>query len=153
MDLIFWRHAQAIEAESGCDDLQRPLTRKGEKQALRMATWLDRQLPSGTKILASPSVRTEQTAMALNRKYTCTQALAPNSNTETILELVQWPHAKGCTLIIGHQPVFGQTIAHLLGLQHEECAIKKGAVWWLRYREREGQASTVVVTVQTPELL
>jgi hypothetical protein len=26
-------------------------------------------------------------------------------------------------------------------------------VWWLRYREREGQGRAVVVTVQSPDLL
>jgi phosphohistidine phosphatase len=47
----------------------------------------------------------------------------------------------------------GQTIARLLGLPDEDCAVKKGAVWWLRYREREGQGRAVVVTVQSPDLL
>ena len=44
MDLVFWRHA---EAEEGIPDLQRPLTAKGQKQARRMAEWLDSQLPDG----------------------------------------------------------------------------------------------------------
>jgi phosphohistidine phosphatase len=44
-------------------------------------------------------------------------------------------------------------VARLLGLSEEDCAIKKGAVWWLRFRERNGCAQTVVVTVQTPELI
>jgi phosphohistidine phosphatase len=38
-------------------------------------------------------------------------------------------------------------------LAEEDCAVKKGALWWLRYRERDGETQTVVVTVQTPELL
>jgi phosphohistidine phosphatase len=41
----------------------------------------------------------------------------------------------------------------LLGLQNPECPVRKGAVWWVRSREREGVLQTVVVTVQTPELL
>ena len=49
--------------------------------------------------------------------------------------------------------VLGQVIAHLLGLQDGECAVKKGAVWWLRNRERESGVQTVVVTVQSPEVL
>jgi phosphohistidine phosphatase len=70
-----------------------------------------------------------------------------------LLELVQWPHAKGCVLVVGHQPTLGQTISSLLGLNASECAVKKGAVWWLRYREREATGQTVVVTVQTPDLM
>ncbi len=57
MDLILWRHAEAHEAEPGDEDLARELTARGEKQASRMAAWLDRQLPQGTRLLASPARR------------------------------------------------------------------------------------------------
>ncbi|MHB8950877.1 MAG: histidine phosphatase family protein, partial [Rhodoferax sp.] len=30
---------------------------------------------------------------------------------------------------------------------------KKGALWWLRHRQPDALAQTVVVTVQSPELL
>ena len=153
MDLILWRHAEAIDLDLVGDDMLRTLSSKGDKQAARMAAWLDRQLPDGAKVWASPAARTEQTAQALGRKFKTHAALAPLSRVEDLLALVQWPHAKGCVLVVGHQPTLGQTIARLLGLSESECAIKKGAVWWLRYREREGLGQTVVVTVQSPELL
>lgn len=153
MDLVLWRHAEAQEWIEDCDDMARTLTSRGEKQAARMAAWLDRQLPESTRILVSPSRRTEQTAIALGRKYKLRSELAPDSTVSQLLELVQWPNAKGTVLVVGHQPTLGQTIAHLLGLSATECAVKKGAVWWLRYREREALSQTVVVTVQSPELL
>lgn len=153
MDLILWRHAEAQEWEEGCDDMARVLTSRGDKQAARVASWLDRQLPEGTRIFVSPSRRTEQTAMALGRKYKVRQELAPNGSVEELLQLVQWPTAKGTVLVIGHQPTLGQTIAQLLGLTATECSVKKGAVWWLRNREREALNQTVVVAVQSPEVL
>ncbi len=153
MDLILWRHAEAMEALPDGDDMARTLTGRGDKQAARMAAWLDRQLPQSTRIWVSPARRTEQTALALGRKFKTNTVLAPDGSVAGLLELVQWPHAKGCTLVVGHQPVLGQTIANLLGLQASECTVKKGAVWWLRYRHRAEGDSTVVVTVQTPELL
>ncbi|MES2880012.1 MAG: phosphohistidine phosphatase SixA [Pseudomonadota bacterium] len=153
MDLVLWRHAEAQEWMEGCDDMARTLTSRGEKQAARMAAWLDRQLPESTRILVSPSRRTEQTAIALGRKYKLRSELAPDGTVSQLLELVQWPNAKGTVLVVGHQPTLGQTIAQLLGLSATECAVKKGAVWWLRYREREALSQTVVVTVQSPELL
>jgi phosphohistidine phosphatase len=70
-----------------------------------------------------------------------------------LLELAQWPHARAPVLLVGHQPTLGQLIAPLLGLAAHECPVKKGAVWWLRYRERDGKPQAVVVTVQTPEML
>ena len=48
MDLILWRHAEAEVLREGSDDLARSLTPKGERQAARMATWLDGHLPEGT---------------------------------------------------------------------------------------------------------
>ncbi len=40
-----------------------------------------------------------------------------------------------------------------MGLQASECAIRKGSVWWLRSRDRDGAAQTVLVTVQSPDTL
>ena len=153
MDLILWRHAEAIDLELVGDDMARYLTPRGEKQAARMAEWLDRQLPAGAKLFVSPAVRAEQTAHALGRKFKISPSLAPLASTDQLLQLVQWPQGKGCVLVVGHQPVLGQVIAQLVGLQASECVLKKGALWWLRYREREQGSQTVVVTVQSPELL
>ncbi|GLS14515.1 MULTISPECIES: SixA phosphatase family protein [Hydrogenophaga] len=160
MDLLLWRHAEAVdhpELEQGRQgdalDLARRLTPRGEKQAARMAAWLDRQLPDGARIFASPAQRTEQTALALGRRYKLRDELAPEGDPADLLTLVQWPHGKSPTLVVGHQPTLGRVIARLLGLPEDGCPMKKGAVWWLRQRERNGRLETVIVTVQTPELL
>ena len=153
MDLILWRHAEAQEWVEGCDDMARKLTSRGEKQASHMAHWLDRQLPENTRVLVSPSRRTEQTAMALNRKYKIRPELAPGANVTQLLELVQWNTGKGTVLVVGHQPTLGQTIAQLIGFSDTECSVKKGATWWLRNREHGERTHTVVVTVQSPAFL
>lgn len=156
MDLILWRHAEAEELPADVhdvSDLERSLTSRGEKQAARMASWLDRQLPERARILVSPARRCEQTALALGRKYKVRAELGPDAPPSQLLELVQWPVNRLPILVIGHQPTLGQTIAQLLGLQETDCPVKKGALWWLRTREREGGLQTVVVTVQSPEVL
>jgi phosphohistidine phosphatase len=157
MDLILWRHAEAEDwpegDPQGGSDLERSLTSRGEKQAARMANWLDRQLPEGARIFVSPARRCEQTVLALGRKYKIRKELAPDATAAQLLELVQWPSAKSPILVVGHQPILGETIAQLLGLQASDCPVKKGALWWLRSRDREGHNQTVVVTVQSPEVL
>jgi phosphohistidine phosphatase len=51
VDLILWRHAEALEMREVQDDLDRALTPKGERQALRMAEWLNLN-PAVTPMLA-----------------------------------------------------------------------------------------------------
>ena len=153
MDLLLWRHAEAHEAQPGGDDLARALTARGEKQAARMAGWLDRQLPEGARILVSPARRTEQTAIALGRKYKLREELGPDATVEQLLQAVQWPDGRGVTVVVGHQPVLGQTIARLLAIHGSECSVKKGAVWWLRHRLRDGISQTTLVSVQSPGVL
>jgi len=153
MDLIFWRHAEAQEPQPGDEDLLRPLTPRGVRQAKRMASWLDRQLPEATRIWVSPARRTEQTATSLQRPYKLRPELAPGADMEAFMQLLQWPQAKTPLLVIGHQPLLGQALSRLLGLQDSECPIRKGSVWWLRSRVRLGSIQAVVQTVQSPEML
>lgn len=156
MDLILWRHAEAEEGGDALPDLDRSLTPRGTKQAQRMAQWLDRHLPESTRVLASPARRTEQSVLALQglgRKYKLRPELVPGCTPAQLLAAAQWPESKTHVLVVGHQPVLGQTIAQLLGMANIELAVRKGAVWWLRHRERDGVGQTVLVTVQTPEML
>jgi phosphohistidine phosphatase len=110
-----------------------------------MATWLDRQLPDSTRIWVSPARRAEQTALALGRKFKFNPVIAPMATADQLLELVQWPHAKGCVLVVGHQPTLGQTISSLVGFERirnarsrrERCggcatasATPPGKPWW-----------------------
>jgi phosphohistidine phosphatase len=158
MDLILWRHAEAEVAPEGGDDLSRPLTKKGEKQAVRMASWLDRHLPEGTRVLVSPSVRTQQTVAPLDRKFKLRDELVPETSVADVLALLKWhpetgPQLKGSVLLVGHQPYLGQLVAQLLGMKEDTCPVRKGGVWWLRSRLREGQLQTVLLTVACPELI
>jgi len=151
MDLILWRHAEAEDEAPGLDDLDRALTSRGEKQAARVGAWLDRHLPEGTRILCSPARRCEQTALALGRKYKSRRELAPGATVAGLLEAAQWPSARQPVLVVGHQPALGETLAQLLGVEAGSCAVRKGAAWWLRTRERDGHEQTVVWAVQSPE--
>ena len=153
MDLILWRHAEAHEAAPGEDDMSRGLTPRGERQAIRMAQWLERQLPEGTRILCSPAKRTEQTAMALGRKYKLSSAITPQSTADMLLAAVQWPTSKNTVLVVGHQPTLGEAVSLVLGFQKPECSVKKGSVWWLRSRLRLEGDQSILVTVQTPDML
>lgn len=153
MDLILWRHAEAFEMREVQDDLQRALTPKGERQALRVAAWLNRQLPASTRVLVSPARRTQQTAAPLERKFKTSAALAPDGSVEALLHAVRWPDAREPVLVVGHQPTLGLAAAYLLSGQAQAWPVRKGAAWWLRAREREGELQVVLHAVVAPELV
>ncbi|MDE2567194.1 MAG: phosphohistidine phosphatase SixA [Burkholderiales bacterium] len=153
MDLILWRHAEALEMREVADDLDRALTPKGERQAQRMATWLNRQLPASTRVLASPARRAQQTAAALERKIKTLPALAPETTVEALLHAVRWPDAREPVLVVGHQPALGLVAAYLLAGQAQAWPVRKAAVWWLRARQREGALQVVLHAVVSPELV
>lgn len=151
MDLIVWRHAEAEEQREDLPDLERALTRKGEKHAAKVGAWLDRELPHGALVLCSPAVRCEQTVRGLDRKYQVRDALQPGATAQDLLKEADWPSARQPVVIVGHQPVLGQVVAQLLRIEGGECPIRKGSAWWLRRREQDGAERVVVWAVQSPE--
>jgi phosphohistidine phosphatase len=153
MDLILWRHAQAHEISEGNEDLARPLTPRGERDAMRMGQWLDRRLSRDARVLVSPALRCVQTALGLGREFQCVPTLAPGASLEELLSQVGWPGAAGAIVVIGHQPTIGQTVSHLLEMAQGSCPVPKGAAWWLCTRMREGRLQATVVGVQVPGML
>jgi len=147
MDLILWRHA---DAEDGIPDETRNLTAKGEKQARRVAKWLAKRLPDDTLVLVSPARRAQQTAKALTKDFeTCHEAGTATAPAR-LLKAAGWPDRGGTVLVVGHQPVVGQTVALLLSGEPSDWGFKKGAIWWLSGR---GRGEAVVRAVVSPDLL
>jgi phosphohistidine phosphatase len=151
MDLILWRHAEAFEAVEGQDDADRALTPKGERQARRMAAWLNRWLPEGAQVLASPARRAQQTAAALERKVRTRPELAPDAGVPALLDAAGWPGARRPVLVVGHQPTLGLAASLLLAGAAQPWTVAKGGVWWLRRRERGGQAQVLLQAVVAPD--
>jgi phosphohistidine phosphatase len=150
MDLILWRHA---EAEPGVPDLGRRLTAKGQKQAERMGAWLDRHLPAGTRVLASPADRAQQTAQALKRRFRTVDEIAPGASVAAVLAAAGWPDARDPALVVGHQPTLGSVAAFLLSGDEASWAVKKAAVWWLTNRDRGGSPAIVLRVVIGPDFV
>lgn len=150
MELILWRHA---EAEDAFPDMARKLTDKGQKQAADMAAWLKKRLPDDTRILVSPAVRTQQTALALSKNFTTVDTIAPGASAAAILQAAGWPRAGGTVLIVGHQPTLGEVLAQLVVNQHGSWSVKKGAIWWLSTRKRGNESEVILKATMPPELL
>ncbi|WP_306606498.1 histidine phosphatase family protein [Azonexus sp.] len=150
MDLLLWRHA---EAEDGEDDMKRRLTERGEKQAGLMAAWLRKHQPKDMRIIVSPAVRTQQTAEALKLPFETARKIGPDACVSELIAATGWPDARGAVLVIGHQPALGRMASLLLAGQEADWSIKKGAVWWLNNRLRQGEKQTVLRCMMPVELL
>lgn len=151
MDLILWRHADAGDAQSGAGDEHRGLTPKGERQASRMAKWLNRQLPESTRVLVSPTARTQQTAAFLDFKVRLCPDIAPGKTMTSLLTAARWPDGKESVLIVGHQDTLGLTVAWLMASQTQPWTIRKGAVWWIRLRTRDDSPKVILHAVLSPD--
>ena len=153
MDLILWRHAEAEDSGAGTPDAKRRLTARGDKQAHDMAKWLKPRLPKKTKILVSPTVRTQQTAHVLALPFEVEPRIDVGADAADLIAAANWPEHSGAVLLVGHQPALGRLAALLLAGTEADWSVKKGSVWWLSKRSREGRDQTVLRAVINPEML
>jgi phosphohistidine phosphatase len=153
MDLILWRHAEAEVGSPELPDIERALTRKGRKQAARMARWLKSTLPRDAIILVSPARRTQQTAQALGMRYRTRDELAPGKSVEDILAAAGWPAGNGAVVIVGHNPALGEAGALLLINKPAEWTLKKAGVWWFSNCGAEVEGQAVLEAAMSPRVL
>ena len=157
MDLILWRHAEAAEQAAQEPDLGRRLTARGDKQARAVARWLRERQPKHLSILVSPARRCQQTAHSLAQAFDTDPRLAPGADVADLLAAAGWGHGgqarASAVLLVGHQPTLGRLAALLLSGQEADWPIKKGGLWWISQRSREGEAQTTLRAVINPDLL
>jgi len=152
MELILWRHADAEDHAQG-GDIARALTRKGRKQAERMAEWLRPLVGGQWRILASPARRALETVKPLDRPFEECEAVGLSATVESVLEAADWPSGERPVIVVGHQPTLGQVVARLLGDREGDVSVRKGAIWWFETRSRGGDPEVVLKCVMEPDLL
>lgn len=152
MDLILWRHAQAVDGTPG---LERALTARGEKDAARVGAWLRERLPDGTAtVLCSPARRTRQTADALGLDYAVIDALAPGATAQAAIAATGWPDRGDATVIVvGHNPWIGEAVAQLVSGVARPWPMRKGGFWWLSWPTGRGGGEVLVKAALSPQLL
>lgn len=124
MELILWRHADAIDSYP---DLARELSPRGQQQALRMAGWLQTRLPAHINLIASGATRAQQTLSALGMDFCIEPRLNPGAQPADYLAAA----GESNTLIVGHQPDIGRVISLLLSGEDRSTPVSKASVWWL----------------------
>jgi len=150
MDLLLWRHAEAVD---GSPDHARELTERGQRQAQKVAAWLEERRPKRLRVLVSPTVRTRQTATAFTDNFEIVSALGPDGSVADLLAATSWPDSDTACLVVGHQPALGRMAALLLSGVEADWTIKKGALWWFSDRVRDGETQTVLRAVVPSDLV
>lgn len=150
MDIILWRHA---DAEDGTPDFSRQLTKRGRRQAERIARWLEQQLPAHYRLLSSPAMRARQTAEALRASVKIDERLAVGARAADVLAAAGWPDRGGTSVVVGHQPTLGQVAALLLSGRELDWTVRKGSVCWLSRRLRGDETDVVLKAVIQPDML
>jgi phosphohistidine phosphatase len=117
MELLIVRHAIAEErsAQRWPDDTQRALSAQGLTRARRAAQGLKRIAPRPVRVLASPLMRTQQTAAILSQfggwpaAVRC-EELEPGAPPQTLLKLLAG-RGEHCIGVVGHEPDLGRLLA------------------------------------------
>lgn len=117
-----------------------------------MGDWLRIRLPRPVLVLASPSVRTCETADGLGIPFESRESLGTDTSAVHFLEATGWPDGEGCVVAVGHQPTLGQVASMILTGEAQPWSVQKGAIWWFRIKRSEG-GKPVLRLVLSPGLL
>ena len=121
--ILLLRHAKSDWGHPGLDDLDRPLSRRGERAAEAMADYIVRNAPRPDLILCSTAVRTRQTLAPLvhrldrppRRPSRLERGLYLASEEALLQRLRALPDEVRTVLLIGHNEGIGQLAQTLAG--------------------------------------
>ena len=117
--LIIMRHAKIIWDNPGLADYDRPLNKRGLRDASRMAQWLSESELIPDQVIASAACRANQTASIVTNELALETDIFETrdlylSDYDTYLEQVSYlPNNVETVLVIGHNPTM-ESLVYLL---------------------------------------
>lgn len=163
--LTILRHAKAELPEKHPSDFVRPLTKRGEKDALITAAFLAQLDPRIDWILSSPALRAEQTAKTVAKRLSGNvppvyDAQIYEADASLLLALLRAiPPEREHALLIGHNPALESLVAGLCAGSPDnlECRLATSGLahlqieiaWWDQLRWGAGVLQLLV----TPRIL
>ena len=136
MRLILVRHAKAESRDKWVnkDDLKRPLTKKGIKQAKQIAKFIKKKYPNVDAIVSSLAIRACDTAKFIAKKQPhCTFLLTPNINPEEGIEGFlrnkdQLEESWQTLVVVGHDPSISELVRFISAKGTLNLRVGKGCV-------------------------
>lgn len=121
-ELLIFRHGKSDWDGKAGSDFDRPLAKRGRKAVKRMGRWLHEQKCLPDRILSSPALRAEQTALGLCRhaglpaKIISWRAAIYQADVGVLLEvLAESDSGNARLMIVGHNPSCEDLVVYLTG--------------------------------------
>ncbi len=121
-NLLILRHAKSDWDTNTASDFERPLAKRGERDAPRIGQWLKRQKLLPNHIVSSPAQRARQTtenackAMGIKEKQINWDArIYAATEGELLKVLADCPKKNKTVMLVGHNPGLEDLVAYLVG--------------------------------------
>ncbi|TWU06933.1 phosphohistidine phosphatase [Symmachiella macrocystis] len=159
--LLIVRHAKSSWDAPELSDHDRPLSRRGKRDAPRMAQWLFEYGMIPGRIISSTAKRARKTAKEIAKRCDITERLELNRDLyfgepENWIELLQETEpGAACVMLVGHNPGSEDFLEQLIGqyerlptaaIAHVESPVER----WTDFRIAAGGQ---LVTLQRPREL
>ncbi|MDZ7751005.1 MAG: histidine phosphatase family protein [Gammaproteobacteria bacterium] len=116
------RHGKSDWHAGTPDDFDRPLAKRGGRDAARMGEWLAARGPLPDHVVSSPAQRARQTTLAvcgslgIGKRQVFWDTRIYEAPLDQLLEvLADCPASATCTLLVGHNPGLDELLMHLSG--------------------------------------
>lgn len=133
------RHGIAEEASASVSDPERSLTAEGKRRLKRSLSWLAAGQTRVDLILSSPFKRAMQTAeiaracFKVEAEILQSRSLQPSASPEEVWDEIRVHRHSEYLMLVGHNPLFSDLTAYLLGTPSLMIDFKKGAVLCLEF--------------------
>lgn len=134
MKLYLLRHGIADESGAGIDDANRELTQDGRRKLRQILAAVAKTEPPPSLILSSPLKRAIQTAeiagdvFKYKNQILRTKALLPSASAEQVWQEIRVHRDEASVVLVGHNPLFSDLAAYLMGCRDVLIDFKKGAI-------------------------
>ncbi|MDA8363410.1 MAG: histidine phosphatase family protein [Gammaproteobacteria bacterium] len=159
MRLVLIRHAAAAERPPAGRDHARPLTAEGRRRMRAAAKGLRILIPRITQIAASPTVRTQQSALIVADRYALPDivslpALAPGNAPRAMLGWLRQQPGDAVLAAVGHEPDLGVMASWLLaGCRESFLPFRKGGACLIEFAGTPAPGAGLIVWLLTPNAL
>ncbi len=155
MQIYLLRHGIA---DDSIPDSERALTQEGRKKLRDVVKVAARSDVSPSLILSSPYRRALESAriaadeLGYKGDILRTQALLPSAPPDDAWQEIRTHRDETAVLLVGHDPLFGQLAAYLLGTPETQVDFKKGALFAAELQQAGTRPRGVLKWMLTPKL-